>query len=315
MENNKISILLASYKGQDYISAQIDSIISQTYSNWELLIRDDCSLDRTSEIIATYSYDDSRIRIIENKNLNLGASNNFFSLMKEVDPGAAFIMFCDQDDIWMEDKVERSLIEMEKLEGTHGEDSVLMVYGTYRMIDGHGKYLPLAIPDYSTIPSLNLLLSQNYVYGCTMMINPTLLKLSIPIPKTVENHDYWIVLVCLINQGYFSYIKEPLLLYRQHEQNVTGSFKKASIINRVNRIFSTSEIQHIKKRMPMFKDLAERLNTTCGSMSNLLNGYICDVGKGSLAAVVFCVKHDVRRRGLMQTVLFYLNLLRTKKFG
>ncbi len=103
-----VDILMAAYNGEKYISEQIDSILSQSYTNWRLYINDDCSTDRTAEIAKAYAekYPD---KIIFTKNsVNSGnAGNNFFNMIKK--SSANIIMTCDQDDIWLKDKVKRAV--------------------------------------------------------------------------------------------------------------------------------------------------------------------------------------------------------------
>lgn len=310
---SKVLILMATFNGGDYLTEQIQSLRNQTHSNWELLIRDDCSTDNTLDIIEEFTCSDSRIRIIPNRNINLGACLNFSELMKEVDRGD-YIMFCDQDDIWMPDKIEKSLASIKDLEKHHGADKCLMVYGTYRLINEMGDVLPLEAPDYSVQPSLQLLLSQNYLYGCTMMINKNLLKLASPIPITAENHDYWIALTALVNDAKIAYIKEPLLFYRQHSQNVSGSYANAFFINRIKRLISKSEIKHLINRLRMLVSLSERFSSNMNDdIKSLLNGQIQALQKGGLYAVFYNVKNSIGRMGKAQTALYYFNLLRMKR--
>ena len=95
--NPKIEILMATYNGEKYIEEQIDSIINQTYTNWELLIRDDKSKDNTASIIEEYEKKDSRIKLLRDEKGNLGFVKNFEELLKNSQKD--FIMFSDQDDI------------------------------------------------------------------------------------------------------------------------------------------------------------------------------------------------------------------------
>ena len=101
----KIEILMATYNGETYIREQIDSIINQTYKNWILLVRDDNSKDNTVSIIEEYEKKDSRIRLLRDKKGNLGFVRNFEELM--ANSLEDFIMFSDQDDYWIENRIEK----------------------------------------------------------------------------------------------------------------------------------------------------------------------------------------------------------------
>lgn len=234
--------------------------------------------------------------------------------MEAIPAEASYIMFCDQDDIWIPHKIERSLHAIKELEHKHGKDQNLMVYGTYTMIDDLGASIPAGVPNYSVKPDLKLLLSQNYIYGCTMMINRNLLNLASPVPLTAENHDYWIALTALVNDGHIAYIKEPLLFYRQHLQNVSGSFANAFLLNRIRRLFSQTEAGYLRNRLKMFISLSERFGSTIRpEVRALLNGQIRALTRGGWNAFLYNIRHGIGRIGMSQTALYYLNVLRLKK--
>jgi len=314
MKKNKVYILLTVYNCEHVVKKQIDSIINQTYQNWEMLVRDDGSTDSTIEIVNGYIAKDSRIKMINNNNEHLYSAQNFSKLMEALPFDSSYIMFSDHDDIWLPQKIEKSLLAMKELEDKHGEDKHLVVYGTYKMIDIHDNPLKLEVPDYSTYPTLNLILSQNYIYGCTMMINHKTLLSSTPVALTAWDHDYWIVLSTLVNGGYFAYLNEPALLYRQHSGNNSGNYTNAFLINRLKRVFNNSEIKTIQKSLRMFTSLFERNKDKMTKESFiLLKGYLDNVKHGGFKAFYFCLKNKIRRKGMIQTVLFYYNLLRTPK--
>jgi rRNA maturation RNase YbeY len=98
-----ISICLASYNGEKYIKEQIDSILEQSFEDFELIIQDDCSNDKTVEIVREYLKKDDRILLYENQK-NLGYVKNFETLIKKAN--GDFIALCDQDDIWHRDKLK-----------------------------------------------------------------------------------------------------------------------------------------------------------------------------------------------------------------
>ncbi len=106
---NAVAIMLAAYNGEKFIAEQIDSILRQSYSNWVLFIRDDGSKDRTLELVDYYcrKYND-KIILVTNQSERHGANANFAALHEYVTENYPFsyFMFCDQDDMWMEDKIE-----------------------------------------------------------------------------------------------------------------------------------------------------------------------------------------------------------------
>lgn len=123
-QENKIEILLATYNGEKYLSEQIDSIINQTYTNWKLLIRDDGSKDKTLEILKKYEKKDKRISILRDNKGNLGFVKNFEELLKN--SSEDFVMFSDQDDYWLENKIEIYISELSKLPEEKRKEPLLL---------------------------------------------------------------------------------------------------------------------------------------------------------------------------------------------
>ena len=102
----KVDILLATYNGEKYLQEQLDSILSQTYKEFYLFVSDDCSQDSTVKILEEYAKKDNRI-IVFKQEKNIGVIANFEFLLSKVE--SKYFMFSDQDDIWNEDKIEKSL--------------------------------------------------------------------------------------------------------------------------------------------------------------------------------------------------------------
>ena len=97
-------ILISTYNGEEFIKMQLESIINQSYKNWKMCIADDFSSDQTLKIIQEYSYKDKRITFYKNKK-RLGPLISFYKLLKK--SNSDYVIFCDQDDIWVQDKLER----------------------------------------------------------------------------------------------------------------------------------------------------------------------------------------------------------------
>ena len=115
--DKSVLIMMAVYNGEKYIREQIESIINQTYKKWQLIVQDDGSNDDTIVIVKEYCRKDKRISIINNQLCTHGAFINFHILInycKKLEP-YDFYMFCDQDDIWHEDKVEKLVESCDKL--------------------------------------------------------------------------------------------------------------------------------------------------------------------------------------------------------
>ena len=112
MQTKTVTILMATYNGASYIKNQILSLQQQKHRNWQLYIQDDGSKDRTVAIIKEMMLFDSRIHLIDNGPSGKGAGKNFISLVKY--SNSYYTIFCDQDDIWYEDKLIRAIKTMEE---------------------------------------------------------------------------------------------------------------------------------------------------------------------------------------------------------
>lgn len=221
-----VQILLASYNGARYIAQQIDSILRQTYPGCILTIRDDGSTDETPEIIRHYvnKYPD-RLRFLEDERTKGGASMNFGRLLEKVE--GDYYMLCDQDDVWMEDKVSRSLEALRRLERAWGRDIPLLVFSDLTITDEHLRILhpsfwKLRKLDPSMAVSYEQLIANNVVTGCTTLFNRAARDAALPIPYRRFLHDQWIAFH-VAYYGKLDYIQEPTLYYRQHGRNEMGA--------------------------------------------------------------------------------------------
>ncbi len=247
MESKTIDILLATYNGEKYLKPQLDSILAQTYSNFRLIISDDLSSDNTRKILEEYSKKDNRI-VLYFQEKNLGVIKNFEFLLKKVE--AEYYMFSDQDDIWKESKIEKSIkkIEETKSDLVYSDLEVVdedlrVIYKSYWKLKGIYK----KIKKYNNFESLYL---NNFVTGCTILSKKELIDIFLPLPNTSKYvlHDYWIPLI-ISQKGKISYIEEPLIKYRQHKNNKIGSKKRSDELNNlveIRNLFIDVKKQHFK---------------------------------------------------------------------
>lgn len=138
----KLFILLGTYNGSKYVREQIKSIQYQTHEEWVLLVRDDGSSDETVELVDALAQDDPRITILDDEHGNVGASRNFSLLAQEaLRQDADYIMFCDQDDIWLPNKVWLSLERMIQLESGSPTGTPALVHSDLIVTDENLKIL------------------------------------------------------------------------------------------------------------------------------------------------------------------------------
>lgn len=228
----KVAIVLATYNGENFIKQQLDSLLAQEYTDFIIVARDDASLDATPSILQDYaSMHPEKFWLVKGGE-NLGASASFSALIEYVlaqkdalGLEQAYMMCCDQDDVWHPDKIGKSVQAMLALEAKHPYRACL-VHSDLRVIDAQGQELAPSFFSYQGIRphkhSFARLLVSNSVTGCTAMINEKLAHLACPIPAQAIMHDWWLALVAS-SVGHIQPVDEPLMDYRQHENNTLGA--------------------------------------------------------------------------------------------
>lgn len=233
-----IAILLSTYNGEKFLEEQIESIISQTYINWDLYIRDDGSTDSTIEIIERYCKQDSRIKLIKDTQIHRGPKNSFLWLLEQVE--ADYYMFCDQDDIWDSQKISLSYQTIKE----YSSDSPLLAVTDLVLVDQSLNILRpsmwTAHKIYNLVHYKDGLLIASMFPGCTMFFNKKVRDLAIQETFDFPMHDIQISFVTKHNNGFILPINTPLIKYRQHSQNVIGLYSGSNIVvHKLKRIRKT----------------------------------------------------------------------------
>lgn len=208
---------MATYNGEKFLREQLDSVLQQTYSDFELVICDDHSTDKTLEIIQEYALRDSRIRCYVNET-TLGFRRNFEHAI-ELCKGE-YIALCDQDDIWKPDHLEvlyRNIdncaiscadAELVNVDGSSLNKVFSKFAGFYNMPQERSKLI------------YKILLRRNFIQGASMLLRTCFIRKCTPIPDVVLYHDAWFAACACLDDG-INFSFEPITLYRQHESNAT----------------------------------------------------------------------------------------------
>jgi glycosyltransferase involved in cell wall biosynthesis len=259
--NKMIYILLATYNGEIYIREQLDSLLKQTYQNWILWIHDDGSKDATLKIVKEYKEKfPNKIILISDGIRCGGAKQNFTHLLSSIDDNYDYIMFCDQDDVWLDYKIELTLNTMIEVENSNYNKPII-IHTDLQVVDETLKTIANSYFIYQKIKphwskDFYMSLVQNSVTGCTMMINKKAKEISLPIGNNAIMHDWWILLKVLQNNGVVKYISEPTILYRQHSFNDTGA-KGFSFIKLLNKINSFKKYKNMSDDLNISKSKFE----------------------------------------------------------
>ncbi|PWN60618.1 glycosyltransferase family 2 protein [Chryseobacterium oncorhynchi] len=279
-----IDILMATYNGGSYIENQILSLIGQTYKDWRLLVHDDGSSDETVKIIKRYEKLDSRINLIEDNIKCGGAAQNFLHLLKH--SNADYIVFCDQDDIWMESKLE---VLFNKIKNVNEPFAVYCNAYAYNGVKIIADKVSLIERDNLE----NSLFLNSGVQGCSLMFNKQLLDLLRDYPDYIYMHDHYIT-IGAVAFGKLCYIDESLMLYRQHDNNVTGNVP-ISIMDRIktftNRKNAIIDFKHYDANKSFFEKYGLKLSN---KDVNLFKAYLLFPNLNLLQKLSTIIKYNFK---------------------
>lgn len=212
MQRRKVQILMSTYNGEQFLEEQLKSLLKQTYDNIEILIRDDGSKDGTSAILKKYAEKNLNMQVYLEE--NVGVTKSFFSLLQKSD--ADYIAFSDQDDIWLEEKVERAVEKLEKIKEPALYCSNKILVDSNLKIIKENEYKKLK-------PGFENAVVECICTGCTSVMNRALAEnIKENIPEKAIIHDWWCYLVATY-LGKTIFDENAYIWYRQHERNVIGA--------------------------------------------------------------------------------------------
>ena len=220
MKIPKVNILLSTYNGEQYIVEQLDSLLAQSYPNIEIFIRDDGSSDSTVSIINHYIkfHPEKKISFLfPPSSENSGYQKSFWKLLREC-PEADYYAFCDQDDIWLPDKVARGVRSLEE----KSSSLPLLYTSSFAYYDNQLNYSGSA-PKVNTPIMLKDVLFYTPAFGFTIMINNQLRALAKTFPENLTiPHDNW-CLKAAASLGEIIYDPSVTAKYRRHRKTTTFS--------------------------------------------------------------------------------------------
>lgn len=256
-----VSILMATYNGEKFIHEQLDSVLTQSYKDFNLYISDDGSSDSTVKIIREYSKKDSRIILLDKQIPTGSACKNFLFLLSKVE-GDVFL-FCDQDDVWENNHVELLINNYLKIENR--DDKPILIHSDLKIVDEKMNIIDNSGFHYMKLPhkkmNKHFYFVQNNVTGCVTLINKVLrsfvLKNTEYLSENIKKilmHDIFFANIAS-EFGSLITIKEPLELYRQHQSNVLGAVNARSLRLLIHKLFTFKDY---KKSYEYYKDMLQR---------------------------------------------------------
>ncbi len=217
--SNKALVLLSTYNGENYIEELLDSLLGQTYPI-DILIRDDGSSDNTYNIVLEYQKKYDNIYFISGENKGFVKSFTTLVCEKRVEH-YQWIAFCDQDDIWLPDKVERAVNALKKYKN---QRIPLMYCSNLQVVDSKLNHIGKMQGSRFSI-SRTCIYVQNIAVGCTIVFNHAAAEAyKMGAGNTIEAHDYFMLFLCRF-LGRVYYDSNAYILYRQHLNNVYGADK------------------------------------------------------------------------------------------
>lgn len=217
-----VSVIMPAYNAERTIAEAIESVLNQTYSDFELIVINDCSTDATKEIVEKYVASDSRVKLVNNT-VNLGVSTSRNTGISNAK--GEYIAFLDSDDMWRKDKLEKQLDVMVS-------NKAILSYTASAFIDSSGKPFNYVM-EAEKKTTLRTLLKKNLISCSSAMIRSDVMK-TIKMPNDKMHEDYYVWITVLRKYKYAFGVNEPLLIYR-----LTSNSKSSNRIKSAKMIYNT----------------------------------------------------------------------------
>ncbi len=308
---DRVAVVISTYNGSKFLKSQLESIYFQSYLATGVIARDDKSSDDTSDILKLFNLD-----ILDSVE-NLGAKKSFSKLLDYAlqDKDIDYFMFCDQDDVWVKEKIAKTLNKMKELEAKN-PDTPLLIHSDLSVVDENLSVIDDSFWNHEYINpqqnNFNRLLMQNTITGCTVMINRKLAQIALPIPNEAIMHDWWIGLVAS-KFGKIDFVDEALVSYRQHSDNNIGAkgFNSFEIYKKFYKIFYKNELylEHLKSNLSQaeafLRIYREKLDDKTVSM---LEAFLEIDKKSFLQKRITLLKHGLLKQGFLRNLGLFLKI-------
>jgi glycosyltransferase involved in cell wall biosynthesis len=249
-----VEILLSTYNGAKYLRPQLESLLGQDYLDLKILLRDDGSTDDTLHIVEQFARNHANLRVVTGS--NLGFIGSFFKLLELASPDTEYIALCDQDDVWLPNKLSRAI---ERLK-VFSPDLPNLYCSRFIGVDSN-----LQTIGYSHLPSRGLSFPNALVecaaWGCTSVFNQATRRLLLrESPRQAYSHDWWIYLV-VTAFGHVVYDETPSILYRRHDGNASQHTMRtiSEWQTMLQRYLKQGKQQRVRKQAEEFHRIYEPL--------------------------------------------------------
>lgn len=312
----KSLILMATYNGAEYIREQIESILSQTYRNWHLIIRDDGSKDNTLSILREYREKDPRIELLENGTSMHGAYSNFWALISEAKQREEYqyYFFSDQDDIWPDNRMCQMIYAAQE----EKNETPILIYGDMEVIDNNSKLISKSLNSVmgiGKISGLTEFYSSGFVWGCNTMINRALLDrtpiLTLDNPHlNIMSHDNYFAKFATV-LGKVVYIDKCCIKHRRSGKNTTGDYHLSLtlryVIKKAIKEYQSTAKVHALGYVQTLQtiDMMKKMDVATSQVLYVEKA----IKAGGIAGVSIMIKQHVKRKQLSRTLGIYIIML------
>ena len=230
MKNRNIAVLISTYNGEKYLEALLDSVLNSKKVDFDIIVRDDGSKDKTHLILEDYSKKYKNIKVYYGK--NLGYAKSFWELIK-LAGDYEYYAFCDQDDIWLENKLFKAIEKIEEI-----ENKISVLY-TSRVVSVDNNMNVLSENTFPNDKALNVYESfqKSVVPGCTFVFNKESAEILKQFDGNMESHD-WAAYTIISVFGKVIYDNNSYIKYRIHDSNAIGQDSRLGQLKiKVSRFF------------------------------------------------------------------------------
>lgn len=308
MEKDKctVCVLMSTYNGEKYIKEQIDSVLAQNGCQVHLLVRDDGSSDKTLEILQEYQ---KAGQLTYYTGENLKPARSFMDLLWKA-PKAEYYAFCDQDDIWMPEKLIEA-INMIRIRKEASNNDLVMYFSNLIDVDANNNLLKdRHLENHVYVDFQSILVRCSWIFGCTQVFTCELKELvkQSDHPKEQPMHDIWVAMICAL-YGEIVYDDRAFIHYRQHGRNVVGaqlSFKE-KLCSRWTRLISGNEISIATNAKSLLKITDKK--KVSADKSEILH-LVADYKKGVYTKLRYIFKTNIfkqpKKRALFEMLLILM---------
>lgn len=306
-KDDEISILFCSYNGERYLREQLDSIVNQTHENWTLYVSDDGSSDDTLNIFADYKKKLPEGKLVIINGPRKGFAANFLSLIKNKSISSPWYAFSDQDDIWLNTKLEHALAAVQRVEKQANRP--ILYGGRTTLVDENKNIIGQSAAFKGEFKLQNALL-QSYSGGNTMLFNDVLKKTLELLPEEIPivSHDWYLYLICSAFDGVILYDRQPEILYRQHENNIVGS--NLSLLAKFKRLLTLFNGDFAKWNYVNKQSLDFYYENISDKNKNIIDNFYACQSKNMITRIKGFQKSGVYRMSKIESLAFgIINIL------